>query len=91
MIKGYVASTTSVILQFNMKATINAATTRPTFCRRIVERSTIIVLKNVASVSKRDESIELVLFMSSNQLISLFKIAAPTYTREVSKRKIIKS
>jgi len=77
MIRGYVASTTSVILQFNMKAIINEATTRPTFCRRIVERSTIIVLKNVASVSKRDESIELVLFMSSNQLISLFKIAAP--------------
>ena len=76
MIKGYVAKTTSVILQFNMKAIINEATTRAKFCKRIVERSTTIVRNKVASVSKRDESIELVLFASSNQPISFFKTAA---------------
>ena len=70
------AKTTSVILQFNMKAMINEVTTKPIFCKRIVERSTTIVLNRVASVSKRDESIELALFVSSNQPISFFKIAA---------------
>lgn len=76
MTKGYVAITTSVILQFKMKAIINEATTKPIFCNRIVERSTTIVRNNVASVSNCDESIELVLFVSSNQPISFFKIAA---------------
>lgn len=65
-----------MILQFNRKAIINEATTRPTFCNRIVERSTTIVRIKVASDSKRDESIELVLPVSSNQPISFFKIAA---------------
>jgi len=77
MTKGYVAMTISVILQFKMKAIINEATTKPIFCNRIVERSTTIVLNNVASVSNCDESIELVLFVSSNHPISFFKIAAP--------------
>jgi len=70
--------TISVILQFKMNAIINEATTKPIFCNRIVERSTTIVLNNVASVSSCDESIELVLFVSSNHPISFFKIAAPT-------------
>lgn len=76
MINGYVAMTTSVILQFNMKEMINEATTNPTFCKRIVVRSTTIVRNRVASLSRRDESIELVLFMSSNQPISFLKMAA---------------
>lgn len=76
MIKGYVAMTTRVILQFKMKAIINEATTKPMFCNRIVERSTTIVRNNVASLSNCDESIELVLLVSSNQPISFFKIAA---------------
>jgi hypothetical protein len=76
MIKGYVAKTTSVILQFKMNAIINEVTTRPTFCKRIVERSTTIVFNKVASVSKRDESIVLEFLVSSNQPISFFKIAA---------------
>jgi len=59
-----------------MNAIISAVTTRPTFCKRIVERSTTIVFNKVASVSKRDESIELVFLVSSNQPISFFKIAA---------------
>lgn len=76
MIKGYVAKTTNVILQFKMKAMINEATINPTFCKRIVERSTTIVRNKVASLSRRDESIELVLFVSSNHPISFLKIAA---------------
>ena len=76
MINGYVAKTTSVILQFKMKAMMNEVTTKPKFCMRIVERSTIMVLNRVASLSRRDESIELVLFASSNHPISFPKMAA---------------
>ena len=76
MINGYVAKTTSVILQFKMKAMMNEVTTKPKFCMRIVERSTIMVLNRVASLSRRDESIELVLFASSNHPISFLKMAA---------------
>lgn len=65
-----------MIRQFNIKAMMNDATTKARFCRRIVERSTTIVRNKVASVSKRDESIALVLFISSNHPISFLKIAA---------------
>lgn len=83
MIKGYVAKTTSVILQFKMKAMINEVTTNPTFCKRIVLRSTTIFRNRVASLSRRDESIELVLFASSNHPISLLKMAAIKYRRKL--------
>lgn len=81
MIKGYVAMTTSVILQFKMKAMTNEATTKPKFCIRIVVRSTTIVLNKVASLSRRDESIELVLFVSSNHPISFLNMAATKYKK----------
>lgn len=75
MINGYVAMTTIVSLQFKMKAMINEATTKPTFCKRIDERSTTIVLNKLASLSRRDARIELELFISSNHPISFLKIA----------------
>jgi len=81
-----VAKTTSVILQFKRKAIINEATTRPRFCSRIVERSTTIVRIKVASDSKRDESMELVLVVSSNHPISFFKIAAAREKTVVKKK-----
>lgn len=89
MIKGYVAKTTSVILQFKIKAIINEVTTKPTFCKRIVERSTTIVCNKVASVSKRAERTELVLLVSSNQPISFFKIAATHEKVKLSEKEII--
>lgn len=55
---------------------MNEATTKPTFCKRIVDRSTTIVLNKVASLSRRDESIELVLSVSSNHPISFLNMAA---------------
>ena len=75
MINGYVAMTTSVILQFKRKAMMNEAATLPTFCSRIVERSTTIVFNKVASLSRRDESIELVLSVLSNHPISFLNMA----------------
>jgi hypothetical protein len=83
MIKGYVAMTTSVILQFKKKPMIKAVMMNPTFCKRIEERSTTIVRKRVASLSRREESIELVLFVSSNHPISFLKMAAIRYKRKV--------
>jgi hypothetical protein len=62
-----------------MKAMINEPTIKPTFCIRIVERSTTIVRNKVASLSRRDASIELVLFVSSNHPISFLKMAAIKY------------
>lgn len=59
-----------------MKAMMNDVTTIAKFCRRMVERSTTIVRNKVASVSRRDESIALVLFISSNHPISFLKRAA---------------
>lgn len=47
----------------------------PIFCRRIVERSTTIVRRRVASVSRRDDNIALVLLVSSNHPISFLKMA----------------
>lgn len=75
MISGYVAMTTSVILQFKMKAMINEATTKPKFCIKIVDLSTTIVRNKVASLSSREARIELELFKSSNHPISFLKIA----------------
>jgi hypothetical protein len=76
MINGYVAMTTSVILQFKKKPMAKAVKTNPTFCKRMVLRSTTIVRKRVASLSRREQSIELVLFVSSNHPISFLKMAA---------------
>lgn len=76
MIRGYVAITTRVSRQFKIKAMMNEVTTKPTFCNRIVERSTITVRSKVASVSSWDESIELVLLTSSNHPISFLNMAA---------------
>jgi hypothetical protein len=86
MISGYVAMTTSVILQFNVKAMINEVTTKPTFCKRMVERSTTIVRNKVASLSRRDVSMELVLFKSSNHPISFFKMAVIRASKTVKMR-----
>lgn len=58
-----------------MKAITREVTIIPMFCKRIVERSTTIVRSRVASVSRRDDSIALVLLTSSNQPISFLKIA----------------
>lgn len=58
-----------------MKAITREVTIIPMFCKRIVERSTTIVRSRVASVSRRDDSIALVLLISSNQPISFLKIA----------------
>lgn len=81
MINGYVEMTTSVSLQFNIKARTNEVTTKPTFCIRIVERSTTTVRSKVASLSKRDASMELVFSVSSNHPISFLKMAASKYRR----------
>jgi len=70
-----------------MNAIISAVTTRPTFYKRIVERSTTIVFNKVASVSKRDESIEVVFLVSSNQPISFFKITAVRWTKEIKEHR----
>lgn len=70
------ARTTRVIRQFKMKAMIKEVTIIPMFCRRIVERSTTMVRSRVASVSRRDVNIALVLLMSSNQPISFLKITS---------------
>lgn len=83
MINGYVAKTTSVILQFKRKDMMNEATTKPTFCKRIVDRSTTIVLNKVASLSRRDESIELVLSVSSNHPISFLNMAAKSILKVI--------
>lgn len=79
MINGYMAITTSVSLQFKTKAMINEVPINPKFCISIVVRSTTTVLNNVASLSKREASIELVLFVSSNQPISFLNIAAKVH------------
>jgi hypothetical protein len=89
MISGYVAMTTSVILQFNMKAMTNDVTTKPTLCKRTVERSTTIVRNKVASLSRRDVSIELVLLKSSNQPISFLKMAVIRDSRTVKISKTV--
>lgn len=75
IVRGYVAMTTSVILQFKMKAIMNDATTNPRFCSKMVALSTTTVRRSVASVSRRDESIVLVLLTSSNHPISFLKMA----------------
>lgn len=76
--------TTSVILQFKMNAMMKDATTKPTFCMRIVVLSTTMVRSKVASLSRREANIELVLFMSSNQPISFLRMAAITRLTLVS-------
>lgn len=75
MINGYIAITMSVSLQFKMKAIINEVPINPIFCISIAVRSTTTVLSKVASLSKREASIELVLLVSSNHPISFLKIA----------------
>jgi hypothetical protein len=79
-----VAMTTSVILQFKMKAMINEVTTRPTLCKRIVVRSTTIVCNKIASLCRRPVSIGLVLFKSSNHPISFLRMAVTKQIIEVS-------
>lgn len=86
MINGYVAMTTSVSLQFKMKAMTNDVTAKPMLSRRIEERSTTTVRNKVASLSKRDASMELVLFVSSNHPISFLKIAATKYNRKFKRK-----
>ena len=81
MINGYIDSTTRVNLQFNMKAIMKAVTINPQLRRRMVLRSTTMVLNKVASLSRRDERFELEFLGSSNHPISLRNIAA-----EVSRR-----
>nr|GMD78220.1 hypothetical protein Iba_chr13cCG10870 [Ipomoea batatas] len=77
-IRGYIARTTRVSLQFKIKAMMKEVTTRPRFCKRILERSTTTVRSRVASLSKREANIELVLSITSNHPISFFSIAAHT-------------
>lgn len=77
--------TTSVSLQFKMKAMMNEVATKPRFCMRIVERSTTTFFNKVASLSKRDASMELVLFVSSNHPISFLRMAAIKYGRELGR------
>lgn len=72
---GYVARMTRVIRQFKMKAMMKEVTTREMFCKRMVDRSTTIVLSRVASASKRDDNMELLLFMLSKNPISFRKSA----------------
>lgn len=72
---GYVAMMTRVIRQFKMKAMMKEVTTREKFCNRMVDRSTTIVFSSVASASKRDDNMELLLFISSKNPISFLKIA----------------
>lgn len=80
IINGYMAKTTKVIRQFRMKAITSEVAIIPIFWRRIVERSTTIVRSRVASVSKRDDSIALLLLVSSNQPISFLSIAVYIHT-----------
>ena len=78
--------TTSVSLQFKMKAMTNDVKTKPRFCMRIVERSTTTVRNKVASLSKREASMELVLFVASNHPISFRKMAATNYRRKLKQK-----
>lgn len=64
-----------------MNAMMKEVTTKPTFCRRMVERSTTTVRNRVASLSNRDASVELELFISSNHPISFLSIAATKYRK----------
>lgn len=85
--RGYVARTTRVIRQLMMKAMMSDVTIMPMFCSRMVERSTTMVRTSVASVSSRDDSIELVWLVSSNHPISFRRMAANilSRTRSVSR------
>lgn len=91
MINGYVATTTSVILQFKIKAMTNEAATKPKFCIKIVDRSTTIVRSKVASLSSREARMELELSISSNHPISLLKIAETEHIRSKLTKIQIKS
>lgn len=79
--------TTSVSLQFNTKAMMNEVMIRPTFCIRIVARSTTTVRSKVASLSNRDASMELVFSVLSNHPISFLRMAARRYRSNLDKTK----
>lgn len=70
-----------------MKVMTNEVTVKPMLTIRIVDRSTTTVRNNVASLSKREASMELVLVVSSNHPISFLKIAATKYDTEFKKNK----